>query len=84
MNTDMQTYHNNVFEQIVLTAARLKTTVAAATKFYYSNVSSQKDFYQETITPMLETENFPDIGSVEMERLIEKLKNQWITESGIN
>ena len=44
MNTDMQTYHNNVFEQIVLTAARLKTTVAAATKFYYSNVSSQKDF----------------------------------------
>ena len=84
MNTDMQTYHNNVFEQIVLTAARLKTTVAAATKFYYSNVSSQKDFYQDKITPMLEAENFPDIGSVEMEEFIEKLKHQWITESGIN
>lgn len=84
MNTDMQTYHNNVFEQILLTAARLKTTVAAATKFYYSNVSSQKDFYQDKITPMLEAENFPDIGSVEMEEFIEKLKHQWITESGIN
>lgn len=80
----MQTYHNNVFEQILLTAARLKTTVAAATKFYYSNVSSQKDFYRESITPMLEAENFPDIGSVEMEEFIEKLKHQWITESGIN
>lgn len=84
MNTDMQTYHNNVFEQILLTAARLKTTVAAATKFYYSNVSSQKDFYREKITPMLEGANFPDIGSVKMEEFIEKLKHQWITESGIN
>lgn len=79
-----QTYHNDVLTAVICAAAKLKTRVASATEFYYSDLSAKANFYKNIIIPMLEIDNFPEVGTDDMVKFVKKVEHNWIVESGIN